>query len=264
MFEQALATAVSPDGRSVAITDQGGFSGSSYATYLRHVDEAAPVRLGEGQATDFSPDGRWVLSVVYGPPSRILMLPTGAGQTRELPNPDGLTIPVAALMPDGRRVAFLGSKGAAPLKGYVQNIAGGTARAFTREGVNTSGFSNLPVAPDGAAAWLIDPEGRPALFPIDGGPARPLRGVLPGDVFVLWSRDGAQLYVSSSSSATLQIVRVDLATGTRTPWKDVVPSHSAGVRLSQVVMTPDLRTMVHSYSQLLTNLYVVTGLDASR
>jgi hypothetical protein len=29
-------------------------------------------------------------------------------------------------------------------------------------------------------------------------------------------------------------------------------------------MTPDLRTMVHSYSQLLTNLYVVTGLAASR
>src|SRR4029079_15333898 len=70
LFDQSIATVVSPDGRSVLITDQGRFAGTSYATYLRRLDQPEAVRLGDGQAQDFSPDMRSVLSVVTGPPSR--------------------------------------------------------------------------------------------------------------------------------------------------------------------------------------------------
>jgi serine/threonine protein kinase len=259
MIEQGIGSGLSDDGKSVLITDQGGTAGSSYATYLRHPDQPAPIRLGDGQALGFSPDGRSVLSIVFGPPSRLLLLPIGAGQVRELPNPDRLTISVAAYMPDGKQVMFLGSQGTAPLKGYVQSIDDGSQRIFTSEGVTTSSFSSLPIARDGTAAWLLDADGRPYLFPLTGGDPRPLTGVLPNENFVMWSEDGRSLYVSSPTGVPQQIWRVDLATGARTLWKEVSPSQPAGVRLSQLTVTPDGKTILHSYAQLLTNLYVVEG-----
>jgi eukaryotic-like serine/threonine-protein kinase len=263
MFEQATGTVIAADGKSVLITDQGGFAGAAYATYLRHPDQPAPVRLGDGQALGFSPDGRSVLSVVYGPPSRLLLLPVGVGEAVELPNPQRLTIPVAAFLPDGKHVVFIGSEGSKPLRGFIQSIADGSRRAFTPEGVNTSSFSILPVVPDGSAAWLLGADGKPYLFPLDGGSPQPLRGVLPDDDCVMWSADGRALYVLSQEPMQ-RIYRVDLATGTRTAWKDVVPSQPAGVRLSQVAVTPDGKMMLHSYSQLLTNLYVVSRVTPAR
>jgi Tol biopolymer transport system component len=264
MFEQGVGLLVSADGESVVITDQSGTAGAAYATYLQHLDQPAPVRLGDGQALAFSPDGRSVLTVVYGPPSRLLLLPVGAGEMRELPNPERLTIPVAAFMPDGKHVVFLASQGTAPLRGYIQNIDDGSRRVFTGEGVTTSSFAALPIAPDGSAAWLVDSDGQPYLFPVAGGERRALRGVLPGDNFVMWSPDGGVLYVSSESGAPQRIWRVDLSTGSRTLWKEVIPSQPAGVRLSMVAVTPDGRTVLHSYARLLTNLYVVAGVGPTR
>ena len=43
-----------------------------------------------------------------------------------------------------------------------------------------------------------------------------------------------------------------------------MPTQPAGVRLSEVAMTPDGRTTLHSYSQLLANLYIVSGVVAAR
>jgi hypothetical protein len=53
MFDQSLAGAVSQDGQSMLIVDQGSFAGTTYASYLRRVDRPEPVRLGDGQAVDF-------------------------------------------------------------------------------------------------------------------------------------------------------------------------------------------------------------------
>ena len=157
---------------------------------------------------------------------------------------------------------LVGSQGTGPPRGYIQNLADGARLTFTGDGVNASAFSTLPIAPDGSSVWLIGSDGQPALFPLDGGPPRPLRGVLPEDNLAMWARNGRELYVSSTASASQPVFRIDLATGTRTLWKDVVPLQPAGVRLSQVAMTWDKRTLLHSYSQLLTNLYVLTGLSA--
>jgi hypothetical protein len=70
------------------------------------------------------------------------------------------------------------------------------------------------------------------------------------------------LYVDSLSGVPDRIFRVDVSTGRRTFWKELHPSQKAGVRLSQVLITPDGRTFLHSYSRLLSNLYMVTGVPA--
>jgi serine/threonine protein kinase len=260
LFDQSMGSAISPDGRSALITDQGSIAGTEYATYLRRIDQPTAVRLGEGQASGLSPDGRWALSIVPGPPSRMLLLPTGAGQPKELPNPDHLTIPVAAFMPDGRRIALVASQGTAPLRGYIQNIEDGQRVPFTPAGVNTF-FLLLPLSPDGSQVWLTAPDGAPALYSTTGaGAPKPLKGALPNELPVAWSADGRSVYMSAQSAVPMRIFRVDLATGTRTLWKEMTPSQVAGLRLGQVTMTPDAQSVLYSYSALLSNLYVVDGL----
>ena len=263
LFDQSMASAVSPDGTSLLITDQGSIAGTDYATYLRRLDQPGAVRLGAGQASGFSPDGRWALSIVPGPPSRVLLLPTGAGESREMPNPDGLTIPIGAFMPDGKRVVFVGSKGSGPLRGYIQTIEDGTRVPFTEPGINTF-FLLLPLSPDGSRVWLTSPDGRPMLYPTSGGAPEPIKGALPTEYPVGWSGDGRSVFMNTPSTVPMRIVRVDLATGTRSLWKELTPSQAAGLRLGQVVLTPDGRSIVYSYSALLSSLYVAKGIGASR
>ena len=62
------------------------------------------------------------------------------------------------------------------------------------------------------------------------------------------------------SNVPHRVFRVDLSTGQRTLWKELHPPQVAGIRLSQVSVTPDGRSFLHMYSRLLSNLYVADGL----
>jgi hypothetical protein len=259
LFDQSLGSAISKDGETVLLSDQGSIAGTTYATYLRRAGQSEPVRLGDGQAMGFSPDGQWALSIVYGPPSRLLLLPVGAGKTTELPNPRMLTIQAAAIMPDGRRVVLLAGLGAEPLRLYIQDIASGEARAFGEPGVSLMSFAGIPVSRDGSQVWMQGPDNMPYLYLVSGGPRAELKGLKPGERVIGWSENG-ELYVSNLIGIPQRITRVDIATGRRTPLKELMPSQAAGVRRTELSVTPDGRTVLFSYSRLLANLYVVNGL----
>jgi Tol biopolymer transport system component len=259
LFDQSLGSAISKDGRTVLLSDQGSVAGTTYATYLRRDDQTEAVRLGDGQAVDFSPDGQWALSIVYGPPSRLLLLPVGAGKTTELPNPRTMTIHAAAYMPDGRHVVLLGGVGGGPLQMYIQDITNGETLAFGEPGVSLMSFAGIPVSPDGSHVWMQGPDNMPYMYPVAGGPREPLKGVNPGERIIRWS-EGGELYVSNLIGVPQRITRVDLTTGRRTPHKELTPTQAAGVRRTELSMTPDGHAVLFSYSRLLANLYVVNGL----
>ena len=262
LFEQSMAGAISTDGNSVLITDQGSYAGTEYSSYIRRLGEPTAVKLGEGQAYEFTHDMKWVLSLVYGPPSRIKLLPVGTGQTKELPNPDGLTILAVAFLPDQKHVLYLASAGSGPLRGYIQGTEDGVRRPFTPEGVhvNTATFWRMPVTPDGSGVALAGADGGIYLFPTSGGTPKPIPGLLPREYPIDWTRDGRGVYVTTGAELPRRIFRIDLATGRRSLWKELVTSQTAGMRLSQISMTPDGRTFLHSYARLLSNLYVAEGL----
>jgi Tol biopolymer transport system component len=259
LFDQSLGSAISNDGKVVLLADQGSIAGTIYATYLRRADQSDPVRLGDGQAVDFSPDGQWALSIVYGPPSRLLLLPTGAGNVKELPNPTGLTVQAAAYMPDGRHVVFNGGVGGEPLRMYIQDVATGETRTFAEPGVSLMSFSNIAVSPDGSLVHMQGPDNLPYLYPVSGGARIALKGINPGERVIRWS-DKGELFVSNLVGIPQHLTRVDLATGRRTPHRELMPSQSAGVRRTEISMTADGRQILFSYSRLLSSLYVVTGL----
>jgi hypothetical protein len=107
---------------------------------------------------------------------------------------------------------------------------------------------------------MLGADGRPYVFKTSGGAPELLRGVADGERVLRWTADGKSIFVSNLIGVPQRIVRVDVATGRRTPLKELMPSQVAGVRRTELFITPDGHTVLFSYSRLLSSLYVVDGL----
>jgi hypothetical protein len=57
-----------PDGSMVLFAEVGQGGGLNGHIYVRKTDGSPAVRLGDGEATTFSPDGKWVLALSSGNP----------------------------------------------------------------------------------------------------------------------------------------------------------------------------------------------------
>jgi hypothetical protein len=57
------------------------------------------------------------------------------------------------------------------------------------------------------------------------------------------------------------IDRIEIATGRRQPWKDLMPSDLAGVAgIRSVVVTPDGKSYAYSFGSAIGSLYLAEGL----
>ena len=248
---------ISDDGSMMTLADQ---STTRYSSYLRKVG-AAPVLLGDGQPYGVSRDGRWLLALpIDGAP--VTLHPTGAGQTKTLPNPDKLLVDSVAWLPDSRHVVMFGQPQGKSSRGYVQDIDGGPPRPFTPEnvGMRTMRWWNLPVSPDGTRVIAMGADGRGAVVRISDGASTPVPGLHADEFVVQWLEDGRHLLVTRAKTAPWPIERLDLSTGQRTPAFEVRGRDSAGLRLSLLAISTDGRHYAHSYSRLLSDLFLVEGL----
>jgi dipeptidyl aminopeptidase/acylaminoacyl peptidase len=247
---------VAPDGSAVTMSDQAA---SGYDAYLLRAGAASAVRLGRGQAFGMSPDGRWVAALPANEP-RVLLHSPGAADSVELPNPDRIFIDAIAWLPDASGLVFFGQPAGRLSRGYVQDLAGGPPRPFTPEGVAAEKWGSLPVSPDGTRVLGRDIDGRLAHYPIAGDAPTPVEGLEPGDVAASYTSDGRGLLVAHGYGRPWIIERMDLATGRREKVFEVRPRETAGLRLTFLALSPNGRFFVHSYSRLLSALYVVEGL----
>ena len=62
-LDYSLVSDISPDGRSILITESGEGGGAGYSSYLRKTDGSPAIRLGGGATEAFSPDGAWAISI---------------------------------------------------------------------------------------------------------------------------------------------------------------------------------------------------------
>jgi len=59
----------------------------------------------------------------------------------------------------------------------------------------------------------------------------------------------------------VKVTRVDLASGRRDPWMEIIPADSAGVQsIPDVKFSADGKSYAYSMVRLLSDLYVVDGL----
>jgi Fe-S oxidoreductase len=58
-----------------------------------------------------------------------------------------------------------------------------------------------------------------------------------------------------------RIIRIDLETGRRELWKELMPLDPAGVeRISNVVVAPEVHVYAYAFARVLSDLFVVEGL----
>ncbi|MEO8191255.1 MAG: hypothetical protein ABI682_13015 [Acidobacteriota bacterium] len=260
-LDGSLPADLSPDGKTLIFTETGEGSGTTPAVYLRRTDGGAAVRLGEGHGLALSPDGKWVVASVgssEGKPERLVLLPTGAGESRvmneRLENFSG-----AAWLPDGREVVFAAQEKGHRPRIFVQSLEGGDPRPLSPEGVYIRPSTN-PLSPDGKFVLGIS-GAKASLYPLEGGPARPVAGLEAGDVPVQWSEEGRSLYVHHFSGLPHNVWLLDPESGKKQPWLEIKPGESLGGGVGvEVLLTRDGKSYVYGMQRVFSELYVVEGL----
>ncbi|MGH9576017.1 MAG: TolB family protein, partial [Terriglobales bacterium] len=257
---------LSADGKTLLFDEEGGggalayskTAGLSYAVYLRTTDGSPAVLLGEGGAVALSPDEKWVIAQTQDSPSQLKLLPTKAGEPKLLPG-GKINHSWARWMPDGKNVLFAGNEPEHGVRLYLQSIDQGSPKPISPEGVHASAFA---VSPDGHLVAAIGPDQNGYLYPVAGGEARPVPGLQKGEQPINWSADGRSLLIYRPGELPARVFRLDLATGQRTLWRQLMPSDPAGVQtIGPILLTRDLKTCVYGYHRTLADLYLVEDLQ---
>jgi hypothetical protein len=252
---QPQPTLISEDGKfllfSVGVEDLG--------IYFQRTDGSPPVRLGEGNAVGLSRDGRWVLTLLDGPPHELVMIPTGAGTSKKIPV-EGIEPKGAWLLPNGKGILVRATdKAGNPVLLVVGPDGGKPTRV--RADDHTDGA--MALSPDGDRFVYATKGGQLRIAALSSGEPTTVPGgsLMLEDHLSQWSADGRFLYIWRTREIPMVIDRLELATGRRELWKKIAPQDSTGVReVSNVVMAPDGESYAYQYYRVVTSdLYIVEG-----
>ncbi len=263
-LDGSFASDLSADGKTLLFEEQSEAAGPNYVVCLRKTDGSPAVRLGEGGAQALSPDGKWALSRLPSPDAPLVLLPTGSGE-RKLLKSEGVRIGYGAALwfPDGKRILVAGSEPGHGVRLYVQDLEGGKPRPITPEGVIANRIIGrfVSLSPDGKFVAAIGPDPKGALYPVDGGGPRPIPGLEAGEFPLRWSADGRWLYVRKPDELPARVFLIEVDTGRRMLWKELMPGDSAGVgRIYTILLTPDGKSYAYDYERSLSDLYLAEGL----
>jgi len=249
--------ALSLDGRMLLLDDIGETGGSSYTVYLRNMDGSPPMRLGAGSGYALSPDGRWALAVHYGPPQRLVLIPTGSGDAISLPPGQVEAYQDGSFLPDGRRIVFVGAERGRVRRSWVQELPGGLPSAVTPEGA-----AGVATSPDGRWVAAVTQDSTIMLFPLQGGEPRAVAKLAlreGREAVSQWSADGRTLYLAHEGTR-LEVFSIDVQSGETKLWRSFEVPDPAGVRVSNFMITRDARSYAYGYMRFLDELYLVEGL----
>src|SRR6267143_1775708 len=249
---------LSDDGKTIVFGESGPGTGANYLVFFRRLDGSAAVEIGEGSVMGVTPDGKYAIAFVPSEPTKLRILPTGAGDTRTLDiAPIRADRNLISWMPGGKEFVFLGHEGEAPLRGYRVSLEGGPAQALTN--IPGAHFWNR-VSPDGKflleATNVGNEQERGVIVELATGKVR-VAPLLPGDQPVQWDQDGAHAFVVQKSDVEATIYRVDLASGKRQVWKQIRPADPAGIlALRGFFVTPSGNAYSYAVSRAPSSLYV--------
>ena len=252
----SLPVDISRDGRKVLFTESGEGGGSNYTVFLRDTDGSPPMRIGEGNAMAISPDGKWVITKP-GKGGPLSLVPTGAGEARQLTH-DNVSYNAASYLPDGRQLLAAGIEPGHGGRNYLIDVRNGNAEPITPEGV-----AGTDLSPDGRLVAVRGPDGKWAVWPLDGGGLHPIPGLEPKYYISSWAPDGASVYVASGlqREITAKVYRVNITTGKMEFWKTFGENIPVGVNgVGGPLLSSDGRAYAYIYTQTLSQAYVVKGL----
>jgi serine/threonine protein kinase len=249
----SLVTRISADGKWIFFSEEGDGGGQRYSAYMRATDGSPAIRLGDGTPYGVSPDLKWVASIIPGQPQQLWLLPTHAGEPKNLSQP-GIDYDYAVWLPDGKRLVVGGREPGKKTRSYLVTMPTGLLTAVTPEGVQ--GF------PTEDGKELISRQGDVLTFyPVDGGQPRSVKTRVPNLTLPQSGRTGRYVIGAEEQGVPLKLYRYDTLTGERKPWRELVPADRAGVYNANIFdVTPDARWYVYSYVRDLSDVYLVEGL----
>jgi serine/threonine protein kinase len=254
-FDASSILDISADGSTILFEELSYGKARNPAIYLRKTDGSPAVRLGDGNRPAFSPDGKWVACILNdGPKTDLTLLPTGAGEARNIGAP-GMHYERVEWFPDGQKLLFTGNESGRRIRTYLQDVRGGGATPVTPEGVIAA-----RVSPDGKYATTVS-GGKLNLLPIAGAEPKAALDIQPGESVMRWSADGRFLFLQQRVGLTaVKINRLDLASRREEPWKELRPADPVGVQIYDVVITPDGSAYAYSFQRDIGTLYLAGGL----
>jgi len=247
---------VSADGRTVLFGETGEGGGPKYAVYLRKTDGSPAIRLSDGIGLGLSPDGKWALTRPNAMPAPLMLQPTGVGEASPLFH-DSINHLWARWLPDSKQIVFSGNEPGHGFRFYIESPEEGKPRPISPEGVNPS----IVISPKGDFVASVGPDHKTYLYPVHGGEPVAVCGTQPDEAPTSWSADGRSIYVFRFGEIPAKIFQVELSTGRRKLWKELVPADAAGIdTIRGITLTPDAKAYVYGYIRTLSDLYLVEGL----
>ena len=258
-LDWSTAADLSSDGKTILFNETREGGGDKSGIYIRRNDAPAPVRIGDGLGDALSPDGRWVLCHNG---KKLVVLPTGTGEARELKVTGPFDYYGAVWLPDSRRVVIGANVDGNGYRLHLIDTLDETSKPLTPEPIWGEAFRPFALSPDGRFVAGMTAQQTMTLYSIDGSTAPvPIAAAEKGEVPITFSSDSAMLYVYRPTALPAQIIRIALATGAREPWKVFSPADPGGVyKISPVFITPDANAYVYDALRTQSDLYVVEGL----
>jgi hypothetical protein len=164
-----------------------------------------------------------VVAFVPSPaPGHRVAYPTGPGQSVRLDFSPLENIGSVAFLPDGR-LFFCGAEPGKPRRCYRRELRGATPEPITPEGIATARPS-----PDGRSI-LTTTGGVWQVLDLQGGSPKVVPGDHAADRIAGWSSDGRAVYVTRGLAVPALVERIDLATGARSPVRELMPPDRLGI-----------------------------------
>jgi hypothetical protein len=257
-LDRSIAGDISPDG-NLLLFHEGGKAGAVVGSiYTRKMDGSPAVRLAEGYARRFSPDGRWVLGAVPTIPRQWRCVPTGAGSPRDIEfrEFESGTFQGAGFLADSRRLVVWGSIAGQPSRAWIYDPDSGERVALGPD----AAFPAF-VAQDGRHVVMVSADRDAWMVPVEDGEPRPIAGLRAEDRIVGCTLDARAVYTSVTTDRDAKVWRVDVATGARELLHELSPPNQAGLAgVGNFVTTPDGKHYVYGYTQQLSELYLARGI----
>lgn len=261
----SLPGAVSRDGR-LLLSSMINTDDPNYSVLIRPMSGAVPVQIGSGRAQAISPDGKWALAITPAEPRRVLLLPTGAGESRQIDVGD-LSPTIAVFVPGALTVAAVGLRAGVPAAAIVDVASGKRTDLAMPElrGRVLSQRRYMPThaSPDGSLLAIGADDGKVLAWKLPGGqPPRELASLGANELFAGWSADPSRIYAVSWAGPKGRVEAIDVTTGRRTFVREITIDDPAGMLQSvpDLYLSADAISYAYGYTRMLSTLYVVTGL----
>lgn len=259
-FDWSFCRDLSEDGKTMLFEEEGAGGGPNYSVFIRSTDGSPAVKLGEGYALSLSPDGKYAMSLLPSETDHMTLLPTGAGETKtiKIPGFSFVNAPMGWLK-DNNRFVFGGNQSGKQPRWWLYEMSTAKLTPITKEGITGQAI----LISDDESSILARSEQGYAFYSLQGKELKQVPALTIDDALIQWASDGKSVFVVNRNNQNpLQVAHVDLNDGKRVLWKEITPSDPAGITgRGFMLMTRDGRTYAYTFRRVLSDLYLVPGLQ---